>query len=133
MGSDGALPHGAVSAIRSLRHRVPEGTPEVLADLAGESLEAIASVMRGKKCLDSFARLNAAKAIREEVCGPVAKKVEHSGEGGGPVRVSINISRQGAVTPAAVAPALPVELPAPPESLTDVLLNAAESDEDELF
>lgn len=78
-GAKNALPQGAVAALRALKHRVPEGTPEELADLAGEALETVADVMRGRFRRGGTERLNAARAVREEVCGPVKQKLEHTG------------------------------------------------------
>lgn len=66
-------------ALKALRFRVPPGTPEPLADLAGEALETVADVMRGKVYRGGFERLTAARTVREEICGKVADKHEHSG------------------------------------------------------
>lgn len=94
-GGANALPLGVVRTIKSLKHRVPEGTPDELADAAGEALELLASVMRGEvyDSSQAQARLRAAAMFREEVCGKVADKLQHAGEDGGPVRVSFNINR----------------------------------------
>lgn len=87
-------PRGATSALKSLRHRVPEGTPDALADIAGEAFQAIVDVMRGESYgAEGFTILSASKLVREEVCGPVKQKHEVTGADGGPVQVSISISR----------------------------------------
>lgn len=78
-GSRNALPREAVSAIRGLRHRVPAGTPEPLADVADEAFERIVAVMRGEVKFDATAVLKAAATARDEVCGKVTDKLEHSG------------------------------------------------------
>lgn len=78
-GARNALPAGAVSAIRALRHRVPDGTPAALADVAGEALETVVQVMRGKVKRGAIARLTAARVAREDICGPVPKEFKHSG------------------------------------------------------
>lgn len=83
-----------MQALRTLRYRVPEGMPKVLADVAGESFEAIVDVMRGKVgWQDAAPRLKAATVLRHEICGPLATKVEMGGPDGGPVQVSIEINR----------------------------------------
>jgi hypothetical protein len=77
-GARNKLRAGEVAALKSLRWRVPEGTPEPIAALADEALEQIQVVMR-KPVPGSRERLSAARAIREEICGPVKQQVEHSG------------------------------------------------------
>lgn len=88
-GVKNALPQGAVSAIRALRHRIPEGTPAELADAAGEALETVAEVMRGTVKKGARDRLTAAAMLREEICGPVPKKHELTGKGGAPLIVEV--------------------------------------------
>lgn len=83
------LPRGAVAAIRAMRHRVPEGTDEALAALADEALMSVVGVMRKPARRGALVGLMAAKAVREEVCGPIPKKHELTGENGGPVIVEI--------------------------------------------
>jgi hypothetical protein len=76
------LPYGAVKAIKALRHRVPEGTPDKLADLADRALERVAEVMEGE-ILDPMlasAVLRASTRIRDEVCGPPKQVVHHEGK-----------------------------------------------------
>jgi hypothetical protein len=77
-GSRNVLPKGTVKLVAGLRHRVPPGTPEPLAELADETLETLARVMRKPKRGD-FIRLQAATAIRADICGPPTQKVEHGG------------------------------------------------------
>lgn len=85
-----ALPYGASSAIKGLRHRVPNGTPEPLAEVADEAFDAIVKVMRGEvHYTEAQTRLRAAKDVREEICGPVAQKHEVAGADGKPLAVSI--------------------------------------------
>jgi len=85
-----ALPRGAVIAIRALKHRVPAGASPEAAELAGEALETVVEVMRGNVRKLTRERLTAAAMLREEMCGPVPKKHEHTGPDGGPVSISIN-------------------------------------------
>ena len=88
-GSQDKLPRGAVAAIKALRHRVPEGTPEPLADVADEAFATVVEVMRGEVLEGARERLSAAAAVREEVCGPIPKKTEVSGKDGGALEVVI--------------------------------------------
>ena len=75
-GSASGLPLGAVGAIKALRHRIPAGTPEALAAVADEAFSTVVAVMRGKVGHEVTARLNASRYVREEICGPIAQKVE---------------------------------------------------------
>lgn len=94
VGSRNALPLNAVQAIRALRYRVPAGTPEPLAEVAGEAFERVVAVMRGEVLPDVAATvLKAATVVRHEVCGPLAQKLEHTGKDGEPLQVSIEITR----------------------------------------
>lgn len=62
-----------------MRWRVPESAPLPAAETAGEAFAALVEVMRKPFVRGSREKLAAAKAIREEVCGPVKQQVEHSG------------------------------------------------------
>lgn len=86
-GSKNTLPLGAVSAIKALRHRVPDGTPKDLREVADEALGTVAAIMRGEfyDAQAASTRLRAAAMAREEICGPIAQKVQHAGHDGGPV------------------------------------------------
>lgn len=89
-GSTDSLPRGSVALIKALRHRVPkDASPEAVA-VADEALGTLVAVMRGE--VERFARerMSAAALLREEVCGPVPKKLEHSGVDGSPISISIN-------------------------------------------
>lgn len=80
-GAKNALPAGAVSAIKSLRLRVPDDAHPEAAKVADEAFETVVSIMRGKEknVGQALARLSAARVVRDEVCGPIAKKVDVSG------------------------------------------------------
>lgn len=79
-----------MQALRTLKHRVPDGTHPTLAAVAGEALEKIVSVMREEVgWQESAGVLKAATLVRQEVCGPLAQKHEVAGEGGGPLVVEI--------------------------------------------
>lgn len=82
-GSTNALGLGEARAVKALRLRVPESTPAPLADVADEAFGAIVGVMRAEYFDAGMAqaRLRAAAMVREEVCGPVKQRVEHSFEG----------------------------------------------------
>lgn len=89
-GAKDVLPRGAVAAIQAMKHRVPEGTPEALADLADEALNAAVEVMRGDWVVKgASAKLAAAALVREEVCGPIAKKHELTGKDGGALEFTV--------------------------------------------
>lgn len=93
-GSKNTLAYGEVKAIKAAGLRVPAtATPEAK-ELADEALGIVADIMRGGvSYLTASHQLKAATRIREEVCGPLAQKLEHSGPDGGPLQVSIQINR----------------------------------------
>lgn len=76
-GTPNVLPYGAVVAIEACGLRVPDGTPEDVALLADRALMRIADVMEERV---DFMRaghvLKAATQLRNEVCGPIAQKLE---------------------------------------------------------
>lgn len=82
-GATNALALGEVRAIKALRLRVPESTPEPLASVADEAFDVVVRTMRGEQFDPGMAQvqLRAAAMVREEVCGPVKQRVEHSFEG----------------------------------------------------
>lgn len=115
-GTTNVLEYGAVSALKSLRHRVPEGIAPELADIAGEAFQRMVAVMRGEVSgSDAFPVLTAAKAIREDVCGPIKQKLEVGGPDGGALQVSINIRRDEPVADVHVDTQLPSTPAAPKE------------------
>jgi hypothetical protein len=76
-GSTNALPLGAVGAIKSLRRTPPEGAPQEDLDLAEETFATVVKVMRGDTLVGlALPRLKAATLIRDEVCGPMVRRVE---------------------------------------------------------
>jgi hypothetical protein len=83
---------GEVKAIRSMRLRVPDGASPEVADLAGEALEKLVAVMREQVDYTQASHvLKAATRIREETCGPLAQKVEHTGKDGAPLSIVIDL------------------------------------------
>jgi hypothetical protein len=91
-GSTNALALGEVRALKSLRHRVPDGAAPELADVAGEAFEAIVQVMRGEISPmngQAAAILKASSMVREEVCGPVAQKLHVGGPNGEALEIVI--------------------------------------------
>lgn len=81
---------GEVKAVKAARLRVPEGTPEEHAQLAEEAKDQIVAVMRGEVGFKSAPHvLKAATTLRQEICGPVPQKLEHTGENGGPLVVHV--------------------------------------------
>lgn len=85
------LPAGAVRAMKALRHRVPEDASPEAAAIADEALDTVVEVMRGNVRDLARERLSAAALVREEVCGPVVKRLEHSGPGGEAIAINIDI------------------------------------------
>jgi hypothetical protein len=71
-----------VAALKGLRHRVPHGTPDTIADVADEAFGQIVEVMRGRVWKRPSEVLRAATAVRAEVCGPIVQKLEHTGADG---------------------------------------------------
>jgi hypothetical protein len=94
-GSSNALGYGEVTALRTLKHRIPEGTHAALSDVAGEAFEKIVAVMREEVgWQEAPSVLKAATLLRQEVCGPMASKHEVTGEGGGALVVEIREYRE---------------------------------------
>ena len=90
-GTANALPLGYVQALKGLRHRVPEGTPEPLADVAGVALDRLVDVMMERVEDPQLAAqvLKASTLIRAEVCGPPAQRLEHTGADGASLVVEV--------------------------------------------
>lgn len=82
LGVKNTLALGEVAAVKAAGLRVPESaTPEHRA-LANRALERIAAVMEEKvSYLQATPVLKASTTIREEICGPVKQRVEHSFDG----------------------------------------------------
>lgn len=80
-GTKNALPKGAVKAIKAAGLRVPYGASAAQRDLADRAQQRIIDVMEGKVGRHSQPVLNAARVLREEICGPVKQKIEHSFDG----------------------------------------------------
>lgn len=90
MGSDNALPLGAVKAIKALGLRVPADAPDAHRELADEALQRIVDVMR--EDVDGFkagAVLKAATHLRDEICGPLAQKLKVAGDKDEPLEVVV--------------------------------------------
>lgn len=87
-GSKNALPLGAVKALQTCRWRIPDGTSEAMADVADHALSRVLDVLDERVPANkAHAVLKAAQIAREEICGPIAQRLEHSGPGGGPIAV----------------------------------------------
>lgn len=79
-GTKNALGYGQVKAIKAAGLRVPEDATKEQRELADECLGTMTEVMRGKIGFKQAPhRLKASTAIREEICGAVKQKLEHSG------------------------------------------------------
>lgn len=79
-GKQNSLEYGEVAAIAATKLRVPEAADPAVKQLAARALVRIADVME-EGVWEKQGRnvLAAATRIREEACGPLAQKVEHSG------------------------------------------------------
>lgn len=79
-GSKNTLDYGEVAAIAATKLRIPEDADSSVKQLAARALVRIADVME-EGVWEKQGRnvLAAATRIREEACGPLAQKVEHSG------------------------------------------------------
>lgn len=81
-GTFNALPLGAVQAIQAMGYRVPEGAQEHLRQVADRAWERIQDVMEGRVDFKAMQPvLKAACVLREEVCGSLTQKHEHSFSG----------------------------------------------------
>ena len=78
---------GELGALRGLQARVPTEASEEDRELADAARDTIVSVMLGQvHPAHSHSRLLAAKYVREEICGPIAQKLVHTGpDGNAPV------------------------------------------------
>lgn len=64
-------------AVRGLRHRVPDDVHPVAKDLADHAFVRIVDVMDERVDPEHAANvLKAAVLVRDEICGPIAKKLE---------------------------------------------------------
>ncbi len=66
-------------ALRSVRNsvRVPADAPDDHREIADEAFDTIVEVMRGRvHPFMATVRLKAASMVREEICGPVVRKIE---------------------------------------------------------
>lgn len=86
MGSTNVLGLGEVRAVKACRLRLPkDASPEVEA-VAERAFERLVAVMECQVLPEQAGHvLKAATRLREEACGPLTQKVEHSGKDGGPI------------------------------------------------
>ncbi len=70
--------------------RVPEDASPAARAIADEAFEVLVKVMRGQvSFVEAPIRRAAAKDVREEICGPVAQRVNLGGADGGPLTVKV--------------------------------------------
>lgn len=82
-GQKDPLPRGTVRALKTAHWRVPKDVPSDLGDVADHAFERIVDVLNEKVYHKSAGHvLNAARMVREEVCGPIAQKIAVSGVDG---------------------------------------------------
>jgi hypothetical protein len=76
-GTTNVLPTGAVKAIKALNMREPPNATESQKAILKETEDAVLKVMRGR-VHGSIAMpvLKAATTVREEICGPIVKKID---------------------------------------------------------
>lgn len=75
-GSNDVLPRGAVEAVKAVRLRIPDGTPQEAEDIANRALQRVVDVMDGKVHYGARDVLTAAAMVRNEVCGPIEQRVK---------------------------------------------------------
>lgn len=81
-GTKNALALGEVAAVKAAGLRVPESATQAQRELADRALQRIAAVMEEKVgAFASTSVLKAAAHLREEICGAVKQKVEHTFDG----------------------------------------------------
>lgn len=91
-GSSNALPYGAVQALKAVSLRVPEGASPAAKALADRALHRVVDVLEERVDFKLAAPvLKAATIIREEVCGPLPTKLEHSGPDGQALSINIDL------------------------------------------
>lgn len=89
-GGKNALELGEVSAIRVAGMRVPKTASGDELELADAAQQRIIDVMMGRVHYSAATPiLSSAKHIREEICGPIKQKIEHTGEDGGALNIVI--------------------------------------------
>jgi hypothetical protein len=106
VGTPNALPLGSVAAIKAMRHRVPEAISPQLGELADEAFNTVVNVMRradSESSRGDTVKLSAARIVRDEICGPMPKTVEHEVNGDVTINVLTSIPRtpnsEGAESP----------------------------------
>ena len=91
-GSKNTLAYGEVKAIAATRLRLPESASIQDEHLAGRALQRIVDVMEGRVWeKQGRAVLGAATRLREEICGPLAQKVQHADADGKPLSIRIDL------------------------------------------
>lgn len=106
-GTQNVLEYGEVRAVKAAGLRLPKNVTAEHAALADEALETIVSIMRGKvkvnfeELAEGFrpvpVELQSRMAIRvrEEICGPLAQKIQHTGANDGALEIHIVHEREG--------------------------------------
>jgi hypothetical protein len=89
-GNKNTLAYGEVKAVKAAGLRVPEGATQEQRELADEALGLLTDILRGKVkrsfregdkehlAVPMDLRMRTATHLREEICGPVKQRVEHS-------------------------------------------------------
>lgn len=89
-GSTNTLEYGEVAAVAAAKLRVPEEADPAVQFIAGRALVRMLEVMEAK-VWEKQARnvLAAATRVREEACGPLAQKLQHTGTDGNAITVVV--------------------------------------------
>ncbi|RKH09007.1 hypothetical protein D7X74_30460 [Corallococcus sp. CA047B] len=91
-GTRNALPYGAVQAVEAVSLRVPASAEPAAKALADRAFQRVVDVLEERVGFQQAGHvLKAATIIREEVCGPLAQKLEHSGPDGQALSITIDL------------------------------------------
>lgn len=86
------LPKGAIQAVKALGLRVPEGTDPALREVADRAFQRVVDVLEERVGFQQAGHvLKAATVLREEVCGPLAQTVKHTGPNGEALAINIDL------------------------------------------
>lgn len=85
--------NGEVRAIKAAGLRVPASASQAEREIADEALQTVYAVMK-KPGRGAGYQLQAASMLREEICGPVPKKHEHTGADGKPLSITIDLGEK---------------------------------------
>lgn len=89
-GSKNDLRLGEIRAVKAMRFRVPADVSEPVGKVADRAFQRLVDVMEARVYhKHANTTLQAATRLREEICGPVKQKIEHSGDAEAPLQIVI--------------------------------------------